>query len=324
MPKSLQKIPKGIWRRLQQVSTRYVVAGYALTARRAAIHRGFLKNLGVELTPDGLRYPTEVVPPPRVGRFSKRNAFGYEIIRKDLPMETRYNTVDAPNWGDPSKGTHTVHLPYKRYPRYHYPPMLAAIEIRCPDTSPAREVYVLSFAVSEVLDRESPDFHERLLASINLLQENVGHCDIAASTASHEDYLRTLRVAWEILPPGTKEEVLERLYPGRSPTPEERRRVEDRYDFLTSLSPESLIYGTSGFQRYFGALIDADCAVFENLEYGNAIYVMFEDWQILSQLSRTELLSGRYGRNFERVIHRGDWKKKVVVLVEPYRHNTTA
>ena len=83
-----------------------------------------------------------------------------------------------------------------------------------------------------------------------------------------------------------------------------------------SLKPAKLVYGLSGFERYFGGLIKDDLVVFENIEYGNAIYIMFENWRELSQKTRTELLSGRFGRNFERVMHGSGWKGKVKAVIK--------
>jgi len=87
-------------------------------------------------------------------------------------------------------------------------------------------------------------------------------------------------------------------------------------DFLASLKPEKMVYGQSGLHRYFGAMLADDLVVFENVEYGNAAYVMYDDWHTLSQKSRTELLSGKHGDNFERVIHAGEWKNRVRFLIE--------
>jgi hypothetical protein len=85
------------------------------------------------------------------------------------------------------------------------------------------------------------------------------------------------------------------------------------------LNPQKLVVGFSGTQRYFGALIEEFLIVFENIEYGNAIYIMFNGWQDLSRRTRTELLSGRYGLNFERIPHVTGWKQKVIALVESHR-----
>jgi hypothetical protein len=42
---------------------------------------------------------------------------------------------------------------------------------------------------------------------------------------------------------------------------------------------------------------------------------MFEDWEQLSQKSRLELMSGQYGRGFERIVHTGEWKQRVERLL---------
>jgi len=47
--------------------------------------------------------------------------------------------------------------------------------------------------------------------------------------------------------------------------------------------------------------------VFENVEYGNAAYAMFEQWETLSQRTRLELLAGP-AEGFIRVVHRPGWQ----------------
>lgn len=57
-------------------------------------------------------------------------------------------------------------------------------------------------------------------------------------------------------------------------------------------------------------MLEDDLVVFENIEYGNAIYILYDDWDEISKLSRIDLLSGRAGSNFDRIIHSGNWKRK--------------
>ena len=115
----------------------------------------------------------------------------------------------------------------------------------------------------------------------------------------------------EILPPGTVEEAVERIFGGRKATQPEIDVVAERYKFFMSLKPVNLIVGSSGFQKYFGAQLKEDLVVFDNVEYGNALYIMFEDWEELSQKSRIELLSGKAGSNFIRIVHKGEWEETV-------------
>ena len=49
---------------------------------------------------------------------------------------------------------------------------------------------------------------------------------------------------------------------------------------------------------------------------------MFDDWEKLSKKTRTELLSGRFGHNFERVLHTSGWKGRVRTIVTNRRSNT--
>ena len=72
------------------------------------------------------------------------------------------------------------------------------------------------------------------------------------------------------------------------------------------------------FVRYFGAKYADDFVVFENLRYGNALYVMFERWQELSQRSRIDLLKGDH-EGFERIEHREGWEDRLEAMVERYR-----
>lgn len=316
MKKNIRKVPGAVAKKLKGLP-RYVVAGVAKIYDISGLKRGLLKHIGVRVRRDGtlvLPEDGKVVPPAESGRYSKRNVEGEEVVRRDLPLETHYTSIDSPNWGDAATyGTHTVDLPYERYPREQIPPRLSAIKVTQAGASAGKVSLV--FEVEEVLDRKARGFKDRLLECLNLLQENVGTCGVEQAGTKPGDYIASLSVSWEILPPGTKEEALRRLFRGRRPNQEERDQAAERYDLIKSLKPQSFIYGMSGVARYFGGLIRPDLVVFENLAYGNAIYVMFEDWKALSQKSRVELMSGRLADNFERVIHTKGWKKKVRSIV---------
>jgi hypothetical protein len=55
--------------------------------------------------------------------------------------------------------------------------------------------------------------------------------------------------------------------------------------------------------------------VFENLNYGNAVYVMYEQWEKLSMRSRVELLKGDRD-DFDRIEHRKGWADKLGALLK--------
>ena len=239
-------------------------------------------------------------------------------------METHYRTIEAPDYGDWSRGSHDVDLPYQSYPREHIPPSEneIAIEIVGKETED-EEVFVIRFVVSEVMDRTKRNFKKRLLFNLNLLMENVGAADVFSSDATFDDYMKSLYVNWEILPPGQRDANIAKILKAVRDTPETRARIADRYTFLEGLKPEHFIQGLGGFKRYFGAQFSDDLVVFENMEYGNAIYVMFANWAVESQKSRQQLLdSGREGKDFIRVPHRSRWKSEVKEIIVKYRNGS--
>jgi hypothetical protein len=315
--RNLRTIPQRVLAELRSLP-RTVVAGCARTFTADELELGALKHLKVSVRDRILVLPDGgvIVPPSKSGKYSTRNRDGYEVVRKDLPKELFFVTVESPNWGDASTyGTHDVDLPHHRYPRDAYPPRLSVVRVRALNARRGLKNYTLVFEVDEALDQKSRSFKGRLLELLNLLQENTGTCGIQKSDASLSDYLGALRLGWDILPPGTKDETLARIFAGRKPTRAEKQTAGERYDFFQKLNPQKHVFGTSGFNRYFGALIRTDLVVFENLAYGNAVYVMFRNWKKLSRMNRIDLMRGRAGKDFERVVHAAGWEAEVSRIV---------
>src|SRR6185295_4173204 len=166
MKKNLRKVPDDIYAKLKTIKSKDIVVGCAIKYKRDALLSGQLKHLGVTLTPNGLEMTPAVVPAADQGKFSNRNINGVEIVRKDLPKETHYNTVESPNWGDSYNGTHTVYLPYKKYPRNFQPPRELEITIACRNTNPGLPIYIIAFQVREVLDKTAKGFEGKLLENL--------------------------------------------------------------------------------------------------------------------------------------------------------------
>lgn len=212
MKKNLLKIPTEIVAKLETIKGGEVVAGCAVMFRANILTTGQLKHLGIMLTNEGLEVPATVVPPASQGKFSRKNLEGLEIKRDDLPKETHYRSVEVPNWGNSYKGTHKVDFPYEKYPRDFDPPRELAISIKCQNTKLGLQGYVIAFKVNEILEKTSKNFKNRLLENLNLLQENVGACGVAPADAALTDYMKTLHVSWELLPHGTREDVIARIF----------------------------------------------------------------------------------------------------------------
>jgi hypothetical protein len=319
--KNLRRIPESITLKVQALKSDFVVA-CTKKVSLDTVKQGVFKHVGIDWIDDGLQYPdTPITPLPKNGRYSTRNVDGLEIKRKDLPMVSQTVTFDTPNFGDWSKGSHEVSWSRDVYQKEYEAPrnLDLSIELLDTETTDCGPVFVFRFRVNAVLRDGTRGFEHELLYALNLLQENVGAVDVFPADATREDYLRTVYVAWEILPPGERDATIAKVLSGiRRPSEEMKARIIERYNLLSSMKPTGLVAGTSGFQRYFGAQFADDLVVFENLEYGNAAYVMFEEWETLSKQSRLELLRGDT-RKFVRIVHSDGWKTQLKAAVREKR-----
>jgi hypothetical protein len=320
MRKNLRKVPADLRLRIQSMETDEVVVGCVRRIPKTDIERGDFENLGIRYEDGRLAVEGAVLPEASAGRYSDRNVNGYIVKRTDLPMTTLSRSFDTPNFGDWGLGSHEVTFEQDVYQREIHPPRELGLTLEVLGEDATTGQVVVRIAVDDVLDRRDTDFEGDLLFDLNLLQENVGSVDVFPATASRSEYLSSLYVDWEILPPGQQDNVDRILAGVKAPSPELREQVTERYDFLMSLRPTGIVRGASGFRRYFGAQFGDECVVFENVEYGNALYVMFEDWRRLSQMSRLELRADMdNSRDFVRVEHRRGWKSKLRAIVRKKR-----
>jgi hypothetical protein len=241
------------------------------------------------------------------GRFSRWNIDGREIVRRDLEKQEYYHSFEAPDWD--GLGTHTVTQVRRRYPREFLPPRLNTLKVEIINED--SETIVVRVILSEILNRKDLNFLHNLFYAINLMQENIGAIDVIESGESSAEYLQTLFVDWQIFPPGERDRFISSILSGRSHSREEREAIIERVDFIHTLKPKKLISGQNSFNNYFGAEIADNLYVFECSDYGNACYIMYDNWEELCKRSRIELMSGVCGNNFDRVIHRGRWQDKV-------------
>lgn len=308
--KGFRKLPDKIIRKLDELNSEDVIVAGVKKIPVEHIVKGKYRHLDISLEEGEVRAPKAFTPKDNTGKQSRLNINGKEIKRKDLPMITKTYTWEVPNYGDWSNGSHEASIDREVYQTEFIAPknLQIKIDILGKEVKNSTDMYVFKFSLSEVLNKKQEGFEDDLLFNVNLLQENTGVSDVFESTASHADYLKTVYLSWEILPKGSKDEVIDRILSGVNTTnPLLREKLTQRYDLLSKLKPANYIQGTSGFQRYFGAQFSDKLVVFENIEYGNAIYVMFEKWDELSKLSRLELLKNRTD-DFVRIIHRDGWE----------------
>ncbi|MFV9507096.1 MAG: hypothetical protein AB4911_21310 [Oscillochloridaceae bacterium umkhey_bin13] len=321
--RSIRKLPEALQLKIAQIADDMVVVGGIKKIPSTDLANGIYVHLQMRLDGDRPVYPDEVVPDWNIGRYSRFNVDGSVTIRRDMPKTTKTISIETPNFGDWSRGSHTVDLARQVYRRDITDPAEQAIQIDMLDEEHGDvSVFVFRFRMCRMFSRSSPRFTDDLHAALNLLIENTGvFGDIYPTDASSEDYLRTLYVNWEILPVGKRDATIAQILNTlKNPSDEVRQRLLARYELLNSLKPISFIIGTNGFRRYFGARFSDSLVAFENIEYGNALYIMYDDWSDLSKLTRGALrATRRHGEDFVRVIHRTGWEAKVRLLITARR-----
>jgi hypothetical protein len=320
--KNFRKTPETIERKLKRLGSERIVVASAKNIRASELRAGLYSHLELGIDGDTPVIPERVVPAPMTGKYSLWNVEGREIVRRDLPMVTQTFVVETPNFGDWTYGSHEVYIPRDVYQRDFVAPKGLEISMHLLGTEAGEDsTFIIRFRVEHILSTASEDFQADLFAALNLLQENIGQVDVFTADADASEYLKTIRVYWEILPPGERTETITRILSKfREPSDELRSKLAERYALLERLKPIAYISGTSGFHRYFGAQFAENLVVFENLEYGNAIYAMFDNWEELSKLSRLELLNSRRG-DFERIVHRSGWETRLIELVRERRRS---
>lgn len=317
--RSFRKLPPGVLERVAGFARDECQAACVRRIGRQEIEDGVFAHIGMQWDGDKPAFHEVVVPDPANGQYSRINVEGFTIVHKDRPMVSKTFEIITPDWGDWSRGSHIVSWERDVYQRDVVPPRELGLLIELIGEDVVAEAYVFRFAVDEVLDRTAPIFPDRLLFALNLLQENVGGHGVFPSDATAADYLGSLYVAWELLPPGERDDDIARILRGvKSDDPQVRERLVERYDLLAFLRPLRFVQSANGFRHYFGAQFAPDLVVFENVEYGNAVYVMFEEWETLSRKSRTELLAQHPDR-VVRIPHTSRWRRRLADLIREER-----
>ncbi len=321
--KNFLKIPENIELKVMSIKEDNLRVTSILSINKKVIKSGIFSHLNIWINNNEINFPKVISPDYNIGRYSSYNIFGREIVRRDLPQYYKTWYVETPNFGDWSKGSHEVEFGKWVYQRDFFPPRFIDIEIELINDFDCDDNVTLKFQLSEILNKNDSSFIDDLLFNLNLLQENTGASDLYSSNATREEFLKTIFINWEILPPGEREENLEKIFSGTNLSSIERKTAEGRYDFLQKFKPINYIKGTSGFQRYFGAKFSENLVVFENLKYGNAIYIMHDNWRDLSKKTRLELLNSNIF-SFDRIIHSKNWKmnlyKKLIPLIGNQRN----
>ncbi|MGE5412166.1 MAG: hypothetical protein ACM3MI_14490 [Clostridiales bacterium] len=316
MKKNFKKIPDFIINKITTFENdNFVVACVFRIDKNNSDFRKFEK-LNLVFIDGVITFNASFVPLNGTGTYSKRNIEGYRIVHRDRQKILKILYLgERPIFGDWFKGSFSLFVPRKVFPYDQIPPREWTINTELIDET--EHEFIVKVGIDVVFNKNM-DFREELFFAINLLQENIYSIDVFESTSTREDYLRSLTLTWEIFPPGEIGADIERIVGNRNLGIEEIEQIRRTFEYIYSLNPDRIIYGISGMRRYFGAKFTENLVVFENLNYGNAVYVLFNNWEELSRLSRTEIQS-RPSDEYIRIKHIGNWQQKLERIIKDKR-----
>ena len=314
-----KRVPNFIYDLIGHCSTDTFYVSKARTYSLTDLASGALAHIGI--TSDGISvlHPGAVVPGVENGRWSRYNVDGKLNTRKDLPKVRKIiGGWEVPNFGSWDRGSHIHYSTRWVFRKEIWYAKQLPILIDVEDVIDGK--ITIGFRVDRVFDRKDLDERDLHLA-LSLLRENLGsHASIVSSELSVADWLDDQEVTWELLPRGevSLTEVVKRMQ--RTPGTHRVKTMQDRLAIMDRLRPAALITGKGEFTRYLGFQFNDNLVVLENLNYGNALYVMYEDWPTLSKRSRIDLLADPHA-NYERIIHSQGWENRVKASLALHGHD---
>lgn len=313
---SIRKLTASIQESLDRIDGDLIAIAATKKVRRADIAEGLYSHVGLTMQGGTIVAAGPVQPPADAGKWSGRNAHGWDRKREDWPMVQKSWTFEAPNFGDGARNGWTLHSRTRDvYQNQIFEPQGMTIESSLLEDRGGEQV-IVKLGLAPMLSRGMPEFDLMLLWAINVLQENTGIAGVFPSEATHEDFAATIALDWQIFPPGTAEETVGRILGSARPQnmPDFEKHVRERVKLFESFEPKAYIRGQGGFGSYFGAQFADDLVVFENLRYGNAIYLLYQDWDEASKRSRLDLLRDQ-DAHFDRVPHTEGWQDRLGALL---------
>lgn len=311
----LKRIPPKITEKLKNITGNSVIVAYGLRVSLSDIAKEKFKSVNIEYKSDKLIIPsTSVFPQANAGKVSEHNINGYEIIHKDWPkIDKEIFLGDRPVYGDWEKGSFSLWQTRLVYQRTFVPPRGCSIKIPKYNFLKESNQLEITFVVEPSLKVGDKNFESDLLFELSLLKENIGYCDVFIDTTTPDEIFKTRKLSWALFPPGTREFKSEVERKILSKSPDIQKSILSRVEFIESLNPDTYIVGSGFNSNYYGALFYNDFVVFDNIDYGNATYILYEDWEQLSKLSRSELMKS--SSKYIRLVHDEVWKNRLQEIV---------
>ena len=305
-----RRIPDYINQELSRIQSQHVIVAAIIDATKAELANGALRHLGIRIHDDQVVIPDSLTPDMIKGIYARRNRNGIIWILRDLPKVTKTYWWESPNFGDPAKGYHSNYRDIKVYQRRLEPPRDWEISLSIVSEDEIR--IRIKAELAALLDRHDAHFKEDLFFALNRMQEQFRDCHVFDAAMTDEEMAKVTTVGWDIFPPGTLDRTLAVIKSRmRNPSPLRQKEILSRAETLNRLHPTEYIVGSGMNSRYFGAKFSDNIVAFENVDYGNALYILLDNWQEISQMSRIDILK-RHEKDFIRIIHRNGWEKALL------------
>ena len=251
------------------------------------------------------------------GPATRRNFHGDTIIHKDLPKELAYREFywQRQQWA-PGGGTEEVSsyvsIPYYRYPRTKLPAV--NMELQLQEDENGNFVYATT-----TIDTKN---ERALTTAINVMLEIFGIVHI--SETPYDKLIIPIkadrRVNWQMLPAGkrTTQQLKRDLESVFQATKKKSaiQMFDKRLDFINKTFTQKIItVGDGGFHGYVAFTCEAlGITILECIYLNNATYVFGQDWEALTQKTKTEILSQNLYRY--RIIHGAKWENQIYKLLQ--------
>lgn len=243
--------------------------------------------------------------PLSIGKFSDFNAFGKEIIRRDLEKETvtHQRWWRRTDWGG-YEHEGVVDYDVERYPREFIPP--PSIELIVGGSEDSKIIYSGEFLKNE-------ESEEIILHTINVFLELFDECSFFTENFDSMQAPNIVRMNWRVLPEGeypweVSQDLLDDVVNIANNT--NREVVKERFKTISHYVPDFIATGNGGFTGYvvFG-FKEKGLFLLESAFINNATYIFEENWQQLSQYTKAEILSSDH--HYSRLIHKAGWHNNI-------------
>lgn len=248
----------------------------------------------------------KMLPDARFNKITFENSEGKRVVRKDLPKEIRerYWEWSWDDWGGNHYSDYRF-IPYYRYVRDILPPEIIELTIAQASTG---ALWIVTDEIELQQNQES-----RLKLAFNLILSLFRDFFVLDSHL-HIPIVENKTYSWELLRPGeSAKDAIQRVIHERV-SPNKQNMYYRNTNLLLTHKPEIIAVGKKGFSGYFAfEYPNSSFVVLESLMPDNATYILGDNWQAISRLSKREVLSCQL--HTDRLYHNSKWDQNILKYI---------